>query len=329
MLHLYVPWLSTDPGFKASNGWLNKFKAGHGLSTRQATSISRKLPKDAEEKNLQFHHLIIDLYDQHDYRPKMFPKWMRCYWNSTWSATAPYRREDCAAVYKWCWEEGLHLHLDHGCWWHQAPTDSRLQGETRPKDECSWSPRHWAGKRHHPRGSLPEVDHHNIPQGEWRPSLSVGVGQLPCSYHWVCQRSLVSQTDVAIIPGGLTHVLQPLDVSINHPFKHLVHKEWLEWTSGAAEYTKGGKHHLQSKELVCTWITKAWKEVDIAIITNSFLKFGNGNAPHGSKDDLLFDESCRPLRDAEMDTETEEDDCIIWDNSTVPVLPALLDCDDS
>ena len=236
--------------------------------TRQATSISRQLPKDAEEKILQFHHLIIDLYDQHDYRPRTFSKWMRCHWNSTWSATAPYRREDCAAVYKWCWEEGLHLHLDHGCWWHQAPSDSRYQGETRPKDERSWSPRHWAEKRHHPRGSLPEVDHHNSPQGEWRPSLSVGVGQLPCSYHWVCQRSLVSQTDVAIIPGGLTHVLQPLDVSINHPFKHLVHNEWLEWTSGTAEYTKWGSHHLQSKELVCTWITKAWKEVDIAIITN-------------------------------------------------------------
>ena len=36
--------------FKASNGWLSSFKARHGLSTRQGTSIGQKLPKDASEK---------------------------------------------------------------------------------------------------------------------------------------------------------------------------------------------------------------------------------------------------------------------------------------
>ena len=36
-------------------------------------------------------------------------------------------------------------------------------------------------------------------------------------------------TDVAIIPGGLTCQLQPLDVSINKPFKDKVRVLWSNW----------------------------------------------------------------------------------------------------
>ncbi|GFU89545.1 HTH CENPB-type domain-containing protein [Trichonephila clavipes] len=36
---------------------------------------------------------------------------------------------------------------------------------------------------------------------------------------------------IAIIPGGLTKKLQPLDVSINRPFKSKVRKLWEQWMS--------------------------------------------------------------------------------------------------
>ena len=98
--------------------------------------------------------------------------------------------------------------------------------------------------------------------------------------------------------------------------------------TGTAEYTKEGNRRPPSKELLCTWVAKAWKEVDVATITNSFLKCGIANAHDGSEDNLLFSESCRPMCDAEMDIATEEDDCIIWDGNTVPVSPACHDSDD-
>ena len=40
---------------------------------------------------------------------------------------------------------------------------------------------------------------------------------------------------MAVIPGGLTSVLQPLDVCLNKPFKDHQRKMWVEWmTSGSA-----------------------------------------------------------------------------------------------
>jgi len=37
--------------------------------------------------------------------------------------------------------------------------------------------------------------------------------------------------DILLIPGGLTYLLQPLDVSFNHSFKTEVHKEWKSYLS--------------------------------------------------------------------------------------------------
>lgn len=37
------------------------------------------------------------------------------------------------------------------------------------------------------------------------------------------------KTHLAVIPGGLTSQLQPLDVSINKPFKVFMREEWNKW----------------------------------------------------------------------------------------------------
>ena len=46
---------------------------------------------------------------------------------------------------------------------------------------------------------------------------------------------------LAVIPGGLTSKCQPLDVSINKPFKDKLRKEWHSWmaTGGAGETALG------------------------------------------------------------------------------------------
>ena len=45
------------------------------------------------------------------------------------------------------------------------------------------------------------------------------------------------KTLLAVIPGGLTSQLQPLDVSVNKPFKGFMHEEWAKWI-------KAPTHHV-------------------------------------------------------------------------------------
>ena len=65
-------------------------------------------------------------------------------------------------------------------------------------------------------------------------------------------------TDVAIILGGLTSQLQPLDVSLNKPFKEKVRVMWPEWIE-QKEFTKVIKPSIT---LWCNWI---WSKLTLQL----------------------------------------------------------------
>ena len=49
-------------------------------------------------------------------------------------------------------------------------------------------------------------------------------------------------TELVVIPGGMISVLQPMDVSINKPFKDRLRQQYLKWISNpACELTETGK----------------------------------------------------------------------------------------
>ena len=111
------------------------------------------------------------------------------------------------------------------------------------------------------------------PNGFWRPkSLLVLDSALSHT-----KRSVLSSfqkhynTDVAVIPGGMTPLLQPADVSWNKPFKSLMKEKWLEWLNeGEEEYTRSKKRKSASYETV-VHMSDCWKSISEDLIKKSLL----------------------------------------------------------
>lgn len=82
-----------------------------------------------------------------------------------------------------------------------------------------------------------------------------------------------SKAELAIIPGGLTKVLQPLDVGVNKSFKSKVRNLWERWMEqGEHSYTNSGKMRRASYADICEWVKKAWDDVSEKTIKKAFIK---------------------------------------------------------
>ena len=80
---------------------------------------------------------------------------------------------------------------------------------------------------------------------------------------------------LAIIPGGLTCKLQPLDVSVNHPFKVYVREEWAKWMlEGKHTFTPSGRQRRATYAEVCQWVLAAWRRIKMSTIENGFRTCG-------------------------------------------------------
>ena len=120
--------------------------------------------------------------------------------------------------------------------------------------------------------------------------------------------------DVAMIPGGLAPVLQPLDKFLNKPFKTRARAQYQAWmVNGPFTHTSSGKKRAPSKELVLQWVNKAWQEIPAELVIRSFKSCGISNALDGTEDDAVYEESGDVLDaddelDNEFDTDSESED---------------------
>ena len=67
------------------------------------------------------------------------------------------------------------------------------------------------------------------------------------------------KTHLAVIPGGLTSQLQPLDFSVNKPFKGFIHEEWAKWIEATTHHvTPAGRVKRSSISNVCESVKNSW-----------------------------------------------------------------------
>jgi hypothetical protein len=111
-------------------------------------------------------------------------------------------------------------------------------------------------------------------------------------------------TQVAIIPSGMTPILQPADVHWNRPFKTAVKEKWLQWLSkGEVEFTRTGKRKSAFYEMVVHWIFQCWKALSQDLIAKSFRECGIvGEGPDE------FHQRLRLILQDELANEQEEEE---------------------
>ena len=125
------------------------------------------------------------------------------------------------------------------------------------------------------------------------------------------------KTELVVIPGGMTSVLQPMDISINKPFKDRLRQQYLTWIADLAhELTETEKIKHTAPSEVVRWVSAAWKAILESITVRSFKKCCISNALDGSKDDIVWEDDVEDKDDGEW-VESTDNDSVMSDDSEI------------
>jgi len=123
------------------------------------------------------------------------------------------------------------------------------------------------------------------------------------------------KTELVVVPGGMTSVLQPMDVSINRPLQVRLRQQYLTWIADPArELTETGKIKGAAPSKVARWLSAAWKAIPEGIIVSSFMKCCITNALDGYEDDILWKDDGEDKDDS--DWGTDNDSVISYDGES-------------
>lgn len=283
--------------FKFSEAWLEGFMKRYNLATRRRTHIAQHLPDNLIEKQQNFLSFILYRRIQHDYPLKYIGNMDETpvAFDLPYSTTLDHRGTSTVnirttghektnfTVILACMADGTKLPPVCIFKLKKMPRELFPQGvyiRVNEKGWCNeeemlwWIENVWTqrNKLGNPRSLL---------------VLDSFRGHLVNS---VKNRFKEKQTNLAVIPGGLTCKLQPLDVAINKSFKANLRQYYNTWMNSEVHtLTPAGKIKRPSYATVTEWVRKSWRDVDISIIQRSFKCCGISTARDGSEDNLIFD----------------------------------------
>jgi hypothetical protein len=145
----------------------------------------------------------------------------------------------------------------------------------------------------------------------------------------------------SVIPGGITSVLQPLDVCLNKPFKNHIRNDWVRFMYESVSERE--KHHEDessdeeqqhtrmkikpaSRQTILSWIENAWNQLNKApnMVAKSFVVTG---IVKEKEEEFRNAEIQRTVQDAlstSMDRASDEDGDYLSDDDFIPVVPVLV-----
>jgi hypothetical protein len=273
--------------FRASNGWRYGFKQRNNIVLREATSVGQKIPDNAKEIALEFFDYNNEWLKKNESEQVFIANMdeIPMYFDVPGNKTYDFKRVQTVKI-KTTGKEKLRFTLVLCIFSDGRITDAMIifknlknpprpaKGETWPNDVFVtaskggsmseelmrlWIQKVWAKRRgffsNATGRTLLVMDAH-------RAHTTAGIrNNLKRNY----------KTDVSIIPGGMTPLLQPLDLSVNRPVKAIFSKKWTNWMASATEqYNQTGLKPKVTYTMIVNWVHDVINQLDPQIIINSF-----------------------------------------------------------
>lgn len=284
--------------FKASRCWITNFMKRKGFSLRRRTGICQKLPAEYEEKLDAFQRYVLNLRRNNNYQLGQIGNADQTPLYFDMPATTTVEKKGTKQVrvlssghektrvtaMLCCTADG-----------HKLPPYLIFKRKTLPKgivfpsgviiraNEKGWMTTDLVADW---------IDH------VWRkrPGASLGLRAMLVLDAFRCHlderikdKLHACNTDLVVIPGGMTSQLQPLDVSLNKPVKDRIRALYTEWLVGDGhELTPTNRIKRASLQDFAGWAKDAWCTIPPTMVSKAFKKCGISNAMDGTEDDMLW-----------------------------------------
>ena len=151
-------------------------------------------------------------------------------------------------------------------------------------------------------------------------------GHLTDSVKKTCRKG---NTVMAVIPGGWTSKVQPLDISLNKPFKAELRQSWGVYmrVASRAAREKSERVKAATKEEVVGWLASAVATLQEkpGMVAYSFLVCGISNALDGSQNEFIRKDIPIEHKDASENCDSDDEEFEGFDAEDIPEIAASLD----